>query len=78
LNYFQALFKLLGEFASLDTAPRTFWLGPLLHVLVEDPAHIEIVLNSKHCHDKPIIYGFCAEDGENFKSHNNKKNNLFS
>src|SRR4051812_25542498 len=34
-------------------SPRKLWLGPVLVVVVDDPDHLQKMLTSKYCVDKP-------------------------
>ncbi|KAL9697741.1 hypothetical protein quinque_001182 [Culex quinquefasciatus] len=53
-----AIFRNFTEMAKLYTSPVCFNIGPLVHVALFTPEHLQIVLNSPYCTSKPRQYGF--------------------
>lgn len=55
------ILQAIREFRETTGAPGKFWLGNRLFVYINDPAHIEIILNSPACLDKGNSYDFMVE-----------------
>lgn len=49
--------KIYESLEKIDGIAKT-WLGPVLFVILNDPADIKIVWNTKICHDKPYFVKF--------------------
>lgn len=39
-------------------SPCKLWLGPVLNILIDDPNHVKVMLNSTKCLKKPYFYEF--------------------
>ncbi|CRK99234.1 CLUMA_CG012755, isoform A [Clunio marinus] len=42
--------------SSPGPSPRSFWLGPMFMIIIDDPMQLQNVLNSPKCIDKPSLY----------------------
>ncbi|XP_062557032.1 uncharacterized protein LOC134221879 [Armigeres subalbatus] len=54
----EKVFHTLMRYSSLYTSPLAAEVGPLAHIFVYTPAHIQTVLTSPYCLDKPLQYSF--------------------
>ncbi|XP_065082895.1 uncharacterized protein LOC135705214 [Ochlerotatus camptorhynchus] len=54
----EKIFKNLYKYSNMYASPVAVQLGPLVHVFTYKPEHIQMVLNSQHCLDKPKQYEF--------------------
>ncbi|XP_053697185.1 probable cytochrome P450 313a4 [Sabethes cyaneus] len=54
----EAIYHKLKTVAATYTSPLCIHLGPLLHIVLYNPEHLQIVLNSPHCLSKPLQYQF--------------------
>lgn len=55
------ILKVIHEFHRDFGGPGKFWLGNRLFVYIDDPKHLEIILNAPESLDKGDSYNFISE-----------------